>query len=391
MRDALKLVSSIEDLSRNGLTNRVEMPQEMLTRLTHIVKRRTHSQLKHLRENLAMDETAKDRQIPLDMYNRPLGWTLDKDEQIKSFLYGPSETMAYLAEDVEMTYACAHQAFRQLQQSRPDFAPQSVLDFGAGPGTASWVAKDYYDASVTRYRVLEPSQSMVDAAEVMLDGFPGLSIRRSVSEMKREIQKGLSYDLIVLNFVLSEITTDYERVAVMSALWELLSDKGVLVIVDRGSTWGSHQVRSARQFILDSVAQEDGEQEERAHVVAPCPHTFECPMTGKTWCHFVQRSPRVQYPRDATTKRWHGHKVSKFSYVVMEKSKAPTSEAAALPGQVGRLIRYALQPAALSVELLADCSFFCRGPLLANKHVMLDLCMPIVSVWEIGSWECVQY
>ncbi|TMW68321.1 hypothetical protein Poli38472_005789 [Pythium oligandrum] len=349
MRENMRIVSNIGDIARTGLTNRVEMPQEMLDRLTAIVKRRTHSQLMHLRENLLQQEANKESTVPLDMHKRPLGWTLDKDEQIQPYLYGPNETMVYLAQDVEMTYACAHQAFRQLQAKRPKFAPMSMLDFGAGPGTASWVAKDFYGESLSRYRVLEPSQSMVDAAEVLLDGFPGLSVRRSLAEMKREIQNGLRYDLITVNFVLSEITNDYERVAIMSALWELLSDKGVLVIVDRGSTWGSHQVRSARQFLLDCVAEEENEN---AKILAPCPHQFECAAKGNTWCHFVQRSPRVQYPRDATTKRWHGHKVSKFSYVVMEKREGKVDET---PEPLARLI---------------------RGPLLANRHVHLDLCMP---------------
>ncbi|GLD94423.1 hypothetical protein PINS_up003034 [Pythium insidiosum] len=350
MREALKLVSNIKELSQNGLTQRVEMPQEMLSRLTTIVKKRTHSQLLQLRESLVADATGTERQVPLDMHKRAIGWTMERDEQFPPLLYGPGETMAYLAQDVEATYACAHQVFSQLQTRRPDFAPTSVLDFGAGPGTASWVAREFFGDSLERFRVLEPSQSMVDAAEHLLDGFPGLSVRRSLSEMKREIQNGLQFDLVVVNFVLSEITNDLERVTIMSALWELLADRGVLVVVDRGSTWGSHQVRSARQFILDAVSEED---DERVQILAPCPHHLECAATGNTWCHFAQRSPRVQYPRDATNKRWHGHKVSKFSYVVMEKNgRVPKREK---PEQLARLI---------------------RGPLLANRHVHLDLCMP---------------
>ncbi|GAB9466090.1 Methyltransferase protein 17 [Globisporangium polare] len=348
VREAMKIVSNIDETTRNGIQQRVEMPEELLRRLTTVVKRRTHSQLEKLREKYVHDEK-NTRKIPLDMHKNPIGWTLDKETQIPAYLYGPTETMAYMSYEVEGTYACAHHVFRQLQQQRPDFKPESVLDFGAGPGTASWVAKEFYEESLTRYRVVEPSQSMVDAAEVVLEGFPGLSVRRSISEMKRELEGGIKYDLIVLNYVLSEITNDYERVAVISALWELLSDKGCMVLVDRGSPWGSHHVRSARQFILDSVAEEE---DETVKILAPCPHHFECPAAGGTWCHFVQRSPQVHRPREMTAKRWHGQKGSKFSYVIMEKNGA---EEADKKQRFARMI---------------------RSPLLATRHVHLDLCTP---------------
>ncbi|DAZ99234.1 TPA: hypothetical protein N0F65_008101 [Lagenidium giganteum] len=356
MRERVRVLANIDEISRTGLIHRVEMPQELLERLTSITKRRTHSQLEQLRKNAAEEDV----KFPLDMHKRPIGWTLEREKQIKPFVYGPMETMLYLAYDMEATYASMDQVFQQLQRKKPDFRPTSMLDFGAGPGTASWVAKNFYEHSIEKYRVVEPSQSMVDAAEVILEGFPGLGVRRSISEMKREIQTGVKYDLIVAGYVLSEITNDFERIAVVSALWELLSDDGVLVIADRGSPWGSHHVRSARQFIIDSVledaaeADESGETKESVRILAPCPHHFECPAAGGTWCHFVQRSPRVQFPRDATTKRWHGHKSSKFSYVVMEKNSSNQDTT----------------PASASLARLI------RGPLLATRHVHLDLCTP---------------
>jgi ribosomal protein RSM22 (predicted rRNA methylase) len=195
---------------------------------------------------------------------------------------------------------------------------------------------------------------MVDACEILMNEFPGLSIRRKITEMKREIEKGFKYDLIVASYVLSDITNDYERIVITTALWELLSDKGCLVLVDRGSSWGSFQIRSARQFILDSVLFDD-DTEDIARILAPCPHHFECPAAGNTWCHFVQRAPRTIYPRDASTKRWHGNKGSKFSYVVVEKNGQDPNEQ---KQSLARMI---------------------RGPLLATRHVHLDLCTPSVS------------
>ncbi|CAI5744406.1 unnamed protein product [Peronospora destructor] len=349
------LVADIDQLSRNGLARRVEMPKEMLDRLTSVVRSRTHSQLETLRQKHVGDRR-NTRQLPLDMSKTPLGWSMDRSELIPPFAYGPTETLAYLSFELEATYACSHAVFTELQKRLPDFEPKSVLDFGAGPGTASWVAKEFYEKSLDRYRVVEPSQSMVDAAEVLLKDFPGLSIRRSIADMSRDIDAGNKYDLIVVSYVFSEITNDFERVATTSALWELLSENGCLVIVDRGSPWGSHHVRSARQFVLDSVAENEN-GEEGVHIVAPCPHHFECPAAGSTWCHFVQRSPIVNRPREATTKRWHGQKGSKFSYMIVQKTRKGSDEdtVARTKKPIARML---------------------RAPLLATRHVHLDLCTP---------------
>lgn len=349
------VIDAIDELSRNGLHQRVEMPTPMLERLTAVVKARTHSQLETLRQKLVGDPR-NTRKLPLDMHKSPLGWTMDKSVQIPPYAYGPAETLAFLAYEMEGTFACTHAVFSELRKRLPEFQPTSVLDFGAGPGTASWVAKDFYGDQVQKYRVVEPSQSMVDAAEVLLEGFPGLSVRRSIADMTRDINAGNRYDLIVVSYVFSDITNDFERVATTSALWELLSDNGCLVVVDRGSPWGSHHVRSARQFILDSVA-EDEESNEAARIIAPCPHHFECPAAGSTWCHFVQRSPIVSKPREATPKRWHGQKGSKFSYMIMQKTRKGSDEAKAATEK---------QPVARML----------RGPLLATRHVHLDLCTP---------------
>ena len=237
------------------------------------MRRRTHSQLETLRQKHVGDRR-NTRQVPLDMSKTPIGWTVDQTPQIPPFAYGPNETLAYLAFEIEATFACTHAVFTELQKRLPEFAPKSVLDFGAGPGTASWVAKSFFEQGLDKYCVVEPSQSMVDAAEVLLEDFAGFSVRRSIADLSRDINAGNKYDLIVVSYVFSDITNDFERVATMSALWELLSDNGCLVVVDRGSPWGSHHVRSARQFVLDFVAEEENEKE-GVRIVAPCPHHFE--------------------------------------------------------------------------------------------------------------------
>ncbi|MGE0239647.1 MAG: small ribosomal subunit Rsm22 family protein, partial [Parvibaculaceae bacterium] len=49
---------------------------------------------------------------------------------------------AYLATRLPATYAAIRDAMAKLAALRPDFQPATLLDVGAGPGTALWAAAD---------------------------------------------------------------------------------------------------------------------------------------------------------------------------------------------------------------------------------------------------------
>ncbi|KAI9906923.1 hypothetical protein PsorP6_004194 [Peronosclerospora sorghi] len=104
------------------------------------------------------------------------------------------------------------------------------------------------------------------------------------------------------DYVFSDITSDFKHVVTISALWKLLRENECLVIAYSGSLWGSHHVRSARQFLLDSVTGDESTCVLLHHVRINFRY---CLVAGSTWCHFVQRAPVVNRPRMATSKRWH--------------------------------------------------------------------------------------
>ncbi|OQS06464.1 hypothetical protein THRCLA_01485, partial [Thraustotheca clavata] len=347
------------------------MPVILRQRVSSLLKERTHVQLEKLKETITLSKQAK--RFPFDSHNQQIGWEMSKTQTIPPFLYGPQETLAYMAHEMDGVYSSLHNVFRQMNQPPihfnqdqdtqiEEYKPKSMLDYGSGPGTAAWVANQFYQDSLNEYRIIEPSQSMVDAAQVILEGFKGLSFRKNLAEMKRDIEKGKTYDLITLSFVLSDITNDLERIAIVSTLWSLLAENGRLIIVDRGNSWGSLQVRSARQFILDSlttnqdqvIASDDAIPHiQGGKILGPCPHHKECPMKEGEWCHFVQRTPQVSQPRLPTPQRWTGHHSMKFSYVTFEKKASHSS-----------------------LTTTSSHARLTRGPLMSTRQVTLDLCHP---------------
>lgn len=56
--------------------------------------------------------------------------------------YDASQALAYALVRLPGCYAAAQRVFRELERRLPDFQPRSLLDFGAGPGTASWAAQE---------------------------------------------------------------------------------------------------------------------------------------------------------------------------------------------------------------------------------------------------------
>ncbi|OQR86146.1 hypothetical protein ACHHYP_10953 [Achlya hypogyna] len=381
-KDTLSLLSRAEEVGAKtaALTN-VQlnmthfMPEPLRIRVSSLLKERTHVQLEKLKETITLGKQAK--RFPRDSHNEQVGWEMTKKPKIPAYTYGPQETLAYMAHEMDGVYSSVHHVFRQMTKpavsfrkgandddaNTEPFAPKSMLDYGGGPGTAAWAARMFFDESLNEYRVIEPSQSMIDAAQVVMEGFRGLSFRKSLAEMKRDIEKGKTYDLITLSFVLSDITNDVERIAIVSTLWSLLAEGGRLVIVDRGNSWGSLQVRSARQFILDSlttnqeevIASDDAVPVvEGGRILGPCPHSKECPMKEGEWCHFVQRTPQVAQPRLPTPQRWTGYHSMKFSYVTFEKKASSNS----------------------AVDDTEAHARLTRGPLTSTRQVTLDLCHP---------------
>src|SRR5947209_1208031 len=54
------------------------------------------------------------------------------------------EAAAYVAYRLPATYAAVSAVLREVHARQPDMEPTSLLDVGAGPGTAAWAAADVW-------------------------------------------------------------------------------------------------------------------------------------------------------------------------------------------------------------------------------------------------------
>jgi ribosomal protein RSM22 (predicted rRNA methylase) len=240
---------------------------------------------------------------------------------------GP-DALAYALARMPATYAAVTASLNALCAIRPGFAPASLLDVGAGPGTATWAAAEAF-ASLQSFTLLDANGALRALA---LDLVRDSARLRDLSYVHREARAALAdaptADLVVASYVIGEIS-DAERSALAEQMWAKSRD--TLLIVEPGTPAGYARIIALRQQLIASGA----------HVVAPCPHDGGCPLTAPDWCHFTQRLPRSRAHRHLKGAEL-AFEDEKFSYLAL--SRAPVAR---------RPARVLAQPVVTKVEVSA--------------------------------------
>jgi ribosomal protein RSM22 (predicted rRNA methylase) len=219
------------------------------------------------------------------------------------------DALAYLVARAPATYAAAAQVLERVRVVLPDFAPQSLLDVGAGPGTASWAARSQWPGLAVT--MLDQNPAFRALAAEIIDP-PASIMPGDLGNLKT------GADLVIANYVLAELP---EASAGQTARLLLKAANAMLMLVEPGTPQGFARIRKARAALI----------EEGAHVVAPCTHTHECPIAAakahqvSDWCHFsvrLARSRAHMIAKGATVP----FEDERYSYVVV--SRAPVAHGA---------------------------------------------------------------
>jgi ribosomal protein RSM22 (predicted rRNA methylase) len=225
-----------------------------------------------------------------------------------------SAALAYLAVRLPATYAAIRASFAAIAQAQPGFAPKTILDIGAGPGTALWAAADCWpglgdgvgDALLIEANAIFQACGERLAAEAAL---PRITWR--IADIASLSPDSAPRDLVTLAYVLNEIEPQ-ARPRVLQQSWQATAD--TMVVIEPGTPAGWQRILAARQQLIDAGA----------HVIAPCPHALACPLRTPDWCHFAQRVARSRLHRQAKSADvpWEDEK---FIYVAVSRTPAATA------------------------------------------------------------------
>ncbi|HTT47035.1 MAG TPA: small ribosomal subunit Rsm22 family protein [Pseudolabrys sp.] len=220
------------------------------------------------------------------------------------------DALAYAVVRMPATYAAVRAALAYCVEIIPEFAPQSVLDVGAGPGTASWAAVDAWP-SVRRTALADSNPQLLELARQFHNSATASDF--DVTLMRGNISASLgdtpTAALVLASYVLGELAaTSLDHV--VGNLWKLTD--ALLVIVEPGTPAGFKRVLQCRDALLASGA----------HIIAPCSHDGLCPLSASDrWCHFSARLPRSR-DHQITKGARVPYEDEKFSYLIAGKASA---------------------------------------------------------------------
>ncbi|MBM3197875.1 MAG: rRNA methyltransferase [Chlamydiae bacterium] len=237
------------------------------------------------------------------------------------FLQTNEEKHAYLFTRMPGTFSAVFQVLKESRDRFHDFSPTSLLDVGAGPGTAMWAALELFP-SLAHCTLLEKDREFMELGKKMIRASPQpLDLQIEWKHCFIEEMKEMPlHDLIVLSYSLGEVPEKYLE-DLMVVLWKATGN--ALCIVEPGTPQGYSRLMRARNKL----------KELGGYLWAPCPHSSPCPLPSGDWCHFSVRVPRSSLHRQLKNADL-GYEDEKYSYILFGKN--PCS---AVPG---RIIRHPL-------------------------------------------------
>ena len=217
-----------------------------------------------------------------------------------------ADAVAYALVRMPATYAAITACLNALLEVRAEFVPTSLLDVGAGPGTASWAAAEAF-SSLRNFMLLD-----INAALQTLALELGREHARLAAMTCRRDPNALDEaepaDLVIASYLIGEVG-EAERQTLAERLWAKTRD--TLLVVEPGTPAGHKRIIELRAQLIAAGA----------HVAAPCPHDEKCPLSAPDWCHFAQRLPRLRAHIQIKEAELP-FEDEKFSYVVLTRNPA---------------------------------------------------------------------
>jgi ribosomal protein RSM22 (predicted rRNA methylase) len=190
-----------------------------------------------------------------------------------------TDALAYALARMPATYAAVVSSLNAFSEIRPDFAPASLLDIGAGPGTATWAAIEAFP-SLQHLILLDTNDALRSLA---LDLARKSARLRGMTYEPGQARSLLGHadaaDIVIASYMIGEIG-DAEQKALAELMWAKTGD--TLLVVEPGTPAGYARILALRERLIALGA----------HVAAPCPHDGKCPLVTPDWCHFAQRLSR---------------------------------------------------------------------------------------------------
>lgn len=225
----------------------------------------------------------------------------EKNKLSGLFMQESGDYLAYLTTRFPATFGVIHRVLQEAQQRLPDTVQiNTLLDIGAGPGTAYFAANEIF--TLEKITLVEKEQGLIAIGKSLTDD------RCHWQEKDLAIKNTFAqHDLVTMSYALGELAEENWQ-DLLENLW--LATGKVMVIIEPGTPAGFKRILTARDILLSLGGR----------LIAPCPHQNACPWQNTTdWCHFSQRIERSSQHRKSKNAELN-YEDEKFSYIVLSKS-----------------------------------------------------------------------
>ena len=216
----------------------------------------------------------------------------------RSHLSGEVSAAAYAISRMPATFGAVSTALKYINQLVDLEEIESLLDVGAGMGTASLAIRECTELS--RNTLIERDSDMLNLGRSFLDA-------DWIKGDSRTTQYPTS-DMVVSSYMLNELSRE-NRLPTVEKMWKAAGK--LLLIVENGTPKGYEIIKEIREWAKG----------EGISIAAPCPNVEKCPMDGDDWCHFTCRVARSR-----THKLLKGgdapYEDEKFTYIALSREKA---------------------------------------------------------------------
>lgn len=204
----------------------------------------------------------------------------EKNKTSIRLIQNQNEALAYALSRMPATYGAIYSAlehtFEVLKMNDIDYKYliKSLVDIGAGTGTATWAAVELLD--LENIICLENETNMLLLGEKLMQGNINAKWNKIdviVEELKEKA------DLVIAAYMLNEIKEENLN-KVLEKLWNATNN--LLLIVEPGTPDSYKKMMKIRKFFIEN----------KLEVVAPCPHLKECKISSNDWCSFSCRISR---------------------------------------------------------------------------------------------------
>ena len=218
---------------------------------------------------------------------------------------------AYLAVRLPATYAAICRVFAEIKLRAPQEEITSLLDLGAGPGTALFAAAEQFP-QLRQATLIESDANWIVLGKRLAEQSESPVVKQA-QWLQQDLRSGLAcekHDLVVISYTLGELSQAAAE-AVLNKAWKCA--RKFLVVVEPGTRRGFAAINTVRSALIAGAAT----------ILAPCPHHFTCPMAAAgDWCHFSQRVERTSQHRQLKGGAL-GYEDEKFSYFVAARNNSP--------------------------------------------------------------------